>query len=507
MEPGKAHTSVLIVEDEGLIAFDLRGRLQRAGYAVSAIADNSESALDSVERLKPSIVLMDIRIRGPLDGIETADLIRRRFHLPVIFVTAHADSETLQRARITGPFGYMVKPFHNIDFHAQIEVALWKHEVEERLRISESWLSTTLGNVADALIATDPDGDIVFMNERAAQLTGRDCLQAKGMPLLEVFPVFDEMTGLPVVNPLDAVYDDRQPPSGTVTWKLRQRGSGQYMPVDVELSANRDDGSLLGLIVVFRDATERRRAEEQGRILHKMNALKLMAVGLGRELEQASRQMDDCLVELMSEASGRMLRRLGDAYSRSARQQSMVQQLIALGKSEASAGVPVSINKTILSLEAKIRRTVGSAISVELQLEEGLPPIVLPSEELREHLIALVRNAHSAMPEGGTLTISTRSYSEHDGVPTVELTVRDTGKDVRAEALPRVFDPWFQARAGSRGSGLSLALLQQFVLLNGGAVEARSGCGEGVCWVLSFPATARIDAAPLQRGKAAGGLA
>jgi PAS domain S-box-containing protein len=506
MEKDRARRSVLIVEDEGLIALDLKSRLQKAGYVVPAIADDADSALESAERLKPSIILMDIRIQGSLDGIETADLIRKRLRLPVIFVTAHADSETLQRARITGPFGYIVKPFHNIDFRAQIEVALWKHEMEEKLRASECWLSSTLGNVADALIATDIDGNIVFMNEPAAQLTGWDCLQAKGMPLLEVFPVFDEATGLPMVNPLDALYDDRQPPAGTVTCKLRKRASGHHVPVDVELSANRDDGSLLGLIVVFRDATERRRAEEQSRTLHKMNALKLMATGLGRELEQANRQMDQSLVELMSEAGGRMLRRLGEVYARSARQQSMIQQLIALGKSEPGAAVPASINQVILSLETKIRKTLGAAISLELLLEDDLPLTALSPDELREHILTLVRNAQSAMPEGGTLTISTRSYGEHDNVPTVELTVCDTGKAVRAEALPRVFDPWFQARPSSRGTGLSLTLLYQFVVLSGGCAEVRSDRGEGVSWVLSFPASSRLGAPARRFGKAAGQL-
>ena len=93
------NAEILIVEDEGLIAIDLKKKLEQAGYSVLAIVDNSEDALSSVEVLRPSLVLMDIRLRGPIDGVETADQIRRRFHVPVIFVTAHADRETLNRAR------------------------------------------------------------------------------------------------------------------------------------------------------------------------------------------------------------------------------------------------------------------------------------------------------------------------------------------------------------------------------------------------------------------------
>jgi len=145
-------TSILIVEDEGLIALDLKKKLEQAGYTVPAIADNAAAALLNVESLEPSLVLMDIRLRGPQDGIDTADQIRRRFHVPVIFVTAHADRETLDRARVTEPFGYIVKPFHSVDFRAQIEMALWKHKMEQKLRASEAWLATIFRNVADALI-------------------------------------------------------------------------------------------------------------------------------------------------------------------------------------------------------------------------------------------------------------------------------------------------------------------------------------------------------------------
>ena len=126
---------ILIVEDEGLIALDLKKRLEQAGYKVVALADNGEDAILNAGNLKLDVILMDIRLRGPMDGVEIADEIRKRFYIPVIFVTAHADCETLDRARITEPFGYIVKPFHCIDFRVQIEVAL-SAQMEQKLRVS-----------------------------------------------------------------------------------------------------------------------------------------------------------------------------------------------------------------------------------------------------------------------------------------------------------------------------------------------------------------------------------
>ena len=134
-------TKILVVEDEGLIALDLQSRLQQAGYLVPTVADNGVDALNCVERDRPSLVLMDIRLRGSEDGIETADQIRRRFDVPVVFVTAHADRETLNRARRSEPFGYLVKPFAGVDFHAQIESSLWQHQRLRELRATESRIS------------------------------------------------------------------------------------------------------------------------------------------------------------------------------------------------------------------------------------------------------------------------------------------------------------------------------------------------------------------------------
>jgi DNA-binding response OmpR family regulator len=130
------NAGILIVEDEGLIALDLKRELEQVGFTVLMIDDNGAEALLSVERLRPALVLMDIHLRGDQDGIETADLIRRRFHVPVMFVTAYADRETIFRARITGPFDYIVKPFHGVDFRDRIDTALREHKRTERQRLA-----------------------------------------------------------------------------------------------------------------------------------------------------------------------------------------------------------------------------------------------------------------------------------------------------------------------------------------------------------------------------------
>lgn len=129
--------NILIVEDEAVVRMDIEEKLQSMGYQVSDYASSSEEAIRKVEELRPNLVLMDIKIEGNLDGIDTADQIKNRFNIPVVFATAHADEKTIKRARATQPFGYILKPINENELHAAVEIALYKHELELQRRQTE----------------------------------------------------------------------------------------------------------------------------------------------------------------------------------------------------------------------------------------------------------------------------------------------------------------------------------------------------------------------------------
>jgi len=126
--------NILIVEDEAIIAADLAGMLRRLGYEVSATTGLAEEALDLAREHRPDLVLMDIRLAGAMDGVEAAGIIRRELDLPVIFLTAHSDQATLERAKLAEPFGYLLKPFEELGLETHIEMALYKHSAERKLR-------------------------------------------------------------------------------------------------------------------------------------------------------------------------------------------------------------------------------------------------------------------------------------------------------------------------------------------------------------------------------------
>ena len=128
-----SNAKILIVEDEVIVAMNIEKRLQNSGYNVTGIASSSDQALAKIEIEKPDLVLMDIKIKGVLDGIDTADLIRKRYDLPIIYLTSYTDEETFNRAKLTEPFGYLIKPFETKELNRIIEMALYKNEINKKL--------------------------------------------------------------------------------------------------------------------------------------------------------------------------------------------------------------------------------------------------------------------------------------------------------------------------------------------------------------------------------------
>src|SRR5271165_5534518 len=176
---------ILVVEDEGLIAADIQRRLERLGYAVPAIVQSGEEALCCARSTPFDLVLMDIRIVGEMDGIATAAALKAECGMPVVYMTAYSDETTLSRAQLTEPFGYVMKPVADASLRSAVQIAIYKSEMERRLRTSEAWLSATLRSVGEGLIAADCKGEVVFTNPTAERLTGWSSADARGRQLMD----------------------------------------------------------------------------------------------------------------------------------------------------------------------------------------------------------------------------------------------------------------------------------------------------------------------------------
>jgi response regulator RpfG family c-di-GMP phosphodiesterase len=144
-------TSVLVVEDEALVAMDIKYTLERLGYTVTGIVGTGEEAVRAADQQKPDVVLMDIVLRGMMDGIQAATEIRGRFDIPVVYLTAYADEAKIQRAKLSEPFAYIMKPFQDRELHGNIQVALYKHGMEHALRESHAKMERTMRATLDVM--------------------------------------------------------------------------------------------------------------------------------------------------------------------------------------------------------------------------------------------------------------------------------------------------------------------------------------------------------------------
>jgi len=252
-------SSVLIVEDEVLVARDIQARLIRMGYEVVGSAARGEDAVKIALEKNPDLILMDINLRGEMDGIEAAVIINESRSIPVIFCTAYSNNEVLERAKITSPFGYVLKPFDNRELEINIEIALFKHKVERDLAETRQNLDATLTNVSDGVIAADADGRIFLINPVAEKISGCATGTGLGKKLDEVLQLEAFESGQVAINLLD--------PETFAYWKqfsgIRQRltrADGRTVPIELSANFLQQDSNLT--VITFRDISQQLGYEE-----------------------------------------------------------------------------------------------------------------------------------------------------------------------------------------------------------------------------------------------------
>ncbi len=248
--------NILIVEDNNIVMLELRDRLTEMGYVV---VDTASSALEAIEKAEfhtPDLTMMDIRLKGEMDGIDAATIIKKALNIPIIYLTAHTDNNTLERAKITEPYGYIIKPFEERELHTTIEMALYKHSMERKLRESEHWLSSTLKSIGDALIATNPDGVIKLINPIAENITGWKYDEAFERDINDVFTIKSGNDHPITDNPVSLSLKNNSIVGASN--KILISRNGKEIPIDFSAAPiNYNSMSPAGVVLVFRDISER----------------------------------------------------------------------------------------------------------------------------------------------------------------------------------------------------------------------------------------------------------
>src|SRR5215472_7691226 len=233
---------ILIVEDDLVVARDIQNHLTRIGHTVVGLVARGKDALPLAIQSQPDLVLMDIRLDGGIDGIDVAQELRDCCRIPVVYLTAYADDQTLQRAGATEPFGYLLKPFEDSQLRTTIEMALYRHATERKLRESEESFRLIVDGIAGLVAISTAEGEIEFVNKQVLQYFGK---------------TFEELKGWATS---DAVHPDDLPKAVTAWRHSVETGD----PYDVDHRLRRADGAYLWFNLLT-DIHERKKAEEKVR--------------------------------------------------------------------------------------------------------------------------------------------------------------------------------------------------------------------------------------------------
>ncbi|HEY5600112.1 MAG TPA: diguanylate cyclase, partial [Candidatus Manganitrophaceae bacterium] len=253
-----AKARILIVEDESLLAEDIEKCLKRLGYPAPEIAYSGEEAILKVMETHPDLALIDIALHGSMDGVEVARQTHERFNTPVVYLVSSLEHEALSRAGVTQPFGYALKPFEERALHLIIEMALYKHRMETRLRESEQWLEATMKSAGDAVIGADAQGRIKIFNSAAELLTGWKRENAVGQKLSEVFKTINEDTRSPIESPAEKLLRERSGASVTRHALLLSKDGTETPIENTAIPIKGADGEMIGAVSLFKDASVRK---------------------------------------------------------------------------------------------------------------------------------------------------------------------------------------------------------------------------------------------------------
>jgi len=258
--------SILIVEDESIVALELQTRLRDLGYRVFEPCNTGEKAIEVVQQVAPDLVLMDIMLRGELDGIDAAIQMKERVDLPIIFLTAYADEHTLSRAKKAKPSGYLIKPFQERELRSTIEMALNKHAMEQQLYESKQWLYTTLQSIGDAVVATDEQQRVTLLNSVAESITGWEQQEAIGKPISDIIRIVNENTEQQLPNPaVEALETGTSIALSNHTLLINK--DGDYIPIDDSAAPIRNEANeIIGSVLVFKDISDRKQQLQDLRV-------------------------------------------------------------------------------------------------------------------------------------------------------------------------------------------------------------------------------------------------
>jgi len=506
---------VLIVEDERIVARDLQNCLEILGYQVPAIATSGEMAILLAHEHRPDVVLMDIRLDGEMDGIQAAQVIWHELTIPIVFATGYSDEITVQRAAETEMFGYILKPIKERDLYTAIQIALRRSGHENRLKEQYYWALNVLREIGDAVIVTNAQKQIKFLNLVAERLTGWHLEAAMERPLDEVLKLVDLETQLSVESPVDRVLS-----RGEIIYLanpvLLITRTGRQIPIaDSAAPLRNNAGDITGVVLVFREFLPPRPVDEPSEREPSLSLLRSQILEQQiEEMQRLTRLKDDFLSmvshELRSPISNikmsiRLLEMNLDRLKCSSdldeathasqvnqyldilrdecdRELNIVNSLLEMQRFEAET-IPlepaeINIREWLTQIiEAFKGRIFDRQQDISLSISETVSSFISDPSILTQMIGELLTNACKYSPPGATISVMADLHNN-----SLRFTVKNPGDNLSPEVLVRIFDKFYRLPGSDRwnqgGTGLGLALVKKQVNYLGGSITAESDNNE-----------------------------
>lgn len=516
--PGR---TILVVEDESIIAMDITASLRRLGYETTATAVNGAEALELTEKFKPDLILIDILLRGNIDGIDTAIAIKEKFNIPFVYLTANTDELTFQRAKNSGPFGYLLKPFEEQELHSTIETAIFKHQAEQELKRHleqleelvqkrtaelekshtilhqlETNYRTIFNNTNDAIFVFDADTRILDANPKASELTG--------YPLDEIQKhSFSDISGSEQpLSPKQAENLIHKTLSGkpqVFEWIIKNTDGSRNW---VEFSINNvtiNDNNLL--LAVARNISMRKESEQ-------------ILIKAKEEAEKANQLKNEFLSNMSHEIRTPMnavigMTKITLSTDLNAEQRSYLEMILesasslldllnnVLDYSKIDAGqVILASQPFVLSqlIESTARSVDGRAKAKGLEIKSIAPSppcsLIGDSQRVRQIIHTLLDNAIKFTKKGGVQIKADQLENSGDEL-IIEIAVSDTGAGIPKNKQDQIFDLFTQADGSytrsHNGAGLGLAVIHKLVRLLNGNIRVESEEGQGSTFFVQIP--------------------
>jgi two-component system cell cycle sensor histidine kinase/response regulator CckA len=516
---------ILIVEDEAIVSEDLEIAIADLGYEVVGSVVSTDDAIKKAIELKPDLILMDIILKGKKNGIDASCEIKEKMDIPVIFLTAFSDIELIEKAKDTEPYAYIIKPFQERELLASIEIALFKNQMEKKLKESEKRLDFAVTGANLGLWDWNVQTGEATYNRQWAEMLGYSIEEIE--PKVNAWKKFIHPDDAHEVMKILKSHLQGKIPIYEAEFRMWTR-SGEWKWI---LSTGKvfewdEDGNPVRITGLHRDITKYKQAEKQiqqineeleKRFLEKTAELKSTYEKFNAAMEQTyhAQKMESVgilaggiahdfnnlltitlgnisLAKMITDPKDEIFKMLSEAENASLRAKDLTQQLLTFSRGGEPVKKTISIAKLIKESVIFARR--GSNVTCEFEIPDDLWCVDADEGQITQVISNIVINADQAMPEGGTIRVRCENVIIPDkttkaAIPgsrnSVKISITDQGTGIPEEHIGQIFDPFFTTK--EKGSGLGLATAYSIINKHSGHIAVESKVGTGSTFHIFLP--------------------